>query len=288
MKNLTYLFIGLLLASCDVDSAMLWGNDDGAYDFSNAVLPEDYDYTVDESLVDVFTLESDDNGDKANIYCVYVGDKSKIATDTVILYCHGNGPYLDLFWPKAVHLANLGGKHRYGIMMYDYRGFGKSEGTSTGMGTMMADVNACLDWLKAKGLTGDRMVLLGESLGSIPGTYVAGSSEILVPEKYIYEVPQSQADAIAQGASGLSMPSSFLTDFNFDLLAEMKKYPNQLFWMHGTEDKTAPVENARQVYDAHTGSYKRAVVVEGAPHGLRDYMGIEEWGHEVLDFILHE
>lgn len=285
-KLIMSLLVLVVSVSCDVDSALLWGGPDDGYNFNNAALPEGYNYTVDESLVDVFTLTSDDNGDKAEIYCLYVGDKSKIATDTVILYCHGNGPHLDLFWPKIAQLANLGGKHRYGVLTYDYRGYGSSDGTSTGMGTMLADVNTCLEWLRANGLTGDRMVLLGESLGSIPGTYVAGSSQILVPEKYIYEIPQSTADAIAFGASGLSIPSSFLTDFNFDLLGQMKTFPNQLFWMHGTEDKTAPINNAQVVFDAHEGSFKDKVIIEGAPHGLREYMGIEEWGKEVLEFIV--
>ncbi|MBI1184007.1 alpha/beta fold hydrolase [bacterium] len=285
MKNLIYFLLAMVLVSCDVDSAMLFGETVKTYEFNNAALPADYAYQVDESKVEVFTLTSDDNGNKAEIYCLYLGDKSKIATDTVILYCHGNGPNLQVFWERLAQLANLGGKNHYGILAYDYRGYGLSQGKSTGMGTMLADVDACLQWLKDKGLTGDRFILHGESLGSIPGTYVAGYSQILSPTKYIFEVPQSTADAIGEDASGLSIPSSFLTDFNFDLYTAMKGFKGSLLWMHGTKDQTAPIENARKVYDVFEGKYKESIIVEGAPHGLREYMGIEPWGEDILNFI---
>lgn len=283
---ISFWALGLLVVSCDVDSAMLFGSKGDGYEFTNENLEDGFE--VDESLVDVFTLTSDDNGDKATIYALYVGDKSRIATDTVILYCHGNGPYLDLFWPKIGQLATIGGQHRYGVMAYDYRGFGQSEGTSTGLGTMNADVDACLEWLKANGLTDDRLVILGESLGSIPATYVVGENRVMMPAKYIIEVPQSTADAIAQDAARLSLPSDFLTDFNFNLVAEMARYDGQVLWMHGTEDNVAPIENARKVYDAHNGEYKAAVIVEGAGHGLRWDMGFDEWEKPIFSFILAE
>lgn len=281
------LTLSLAAIGCaDVDSAMLFGGPDKGYLFTNDALPDGYPYQIDESNVSLFTLQSDDNGDKADIYCLYVGDPERISIDTIILFAHGNAPNLDDFWPKIVQLANLGGLHRFGVLAYDYRGYGKSEGRSTGHGTMMADINTCLDWLKAKGLESHRFVLLGESLGSIPGTYVAGESSIMKPMSYIFEVPQSTADAIAHDATGLSLPSSMLTDFNFDLISPMSSYTGALLWMHGTEDKTAPVENARLVFDAHNGVFKKAVVIEGAPHGLREFMGIEQWGQEIENFIL--
>jgi len=279
-------FLGLLLIyGCDVDQAMLRGSEGDGYQFDNEGLKEE-GFEVDEALVDVFTLTSDNNGDEAEIYALYVGDKGRIATDTVILYCHGNGAYLDLFWPKIGQLANIGGRHRYGVMAYDYRGFGQSEGTSTGLGTMNADVDACLEWLKENGLTDDRLIILGESLGSIPATYVVGEKRVMMPAKYIIEVPQSTADAIGQDASGLSLPSSFLTDFNFDLVSQIANYEGYLLWMHGTEDKVAPLENAEKVYEAHRGAYKAKVIVEGAGHGLRWDMGFEEWGKPIYAFII--
>lgn len=284
--NVILIAIGLVSFGCDVDSAMLFGSEGDGYQFTNETLEDGFE--IDESLVSVFTITSDDNGDKAEIYALYVGEKERIASDTIILYCHGNGPHLDLFWPKIGQLATLGGKHRYGVMAYDYRGFGQSEGTSTGLSTMNADVDACLQWLKDNGLSDERLVILGESLGSIPATYVVGEKRVMTPAKYIIEVPQSTADAIGQDAAGLSLPSDFLTDFNFDLVSQIANYKGYLLWMHGTDDAVAPIENARKVYDAHNGVYKASVIVEGAGHGLRWDMGFDEWGSPILTFIQGE
>ena len=65
------------------------------------------------------------------IHAVYLGNIADIATDTIILYCHGNRDHLDFYWPRIKLLANVGGKNRYGVLAMDYRGFGLSEGPAT-------------------------------------------------------------------------------------------------------------------------------------------------------------
>lgn len=290
MKNYIHIaFLSIIVLSftqcADVDSAMLFGGPDEGYLFNNDLLPDEYQ--VDENLVEIFTLISSGEGvDDAEIAAVYVGDKNDIANDTVILYCHGNAPSMDIFWPVAAQLANIQGKHHYGVMMYDYRGFGRSKGTSTGLESMEADLSACMTWLKEQGLTDDRLVLFGNSLGTIPAGHWVAEEQILNTDKLILEVPQSSANAIGQDATGLSIPASFLTDFTFDIPESVANYSGDLLWMHGTEDRTAPINNARQIYQAHNGNYKDSVVIENAPHGLREYMGAKEWGKAIGDFLL--
>ena len=111
----------------------------------------DESYKIDKDSINLFTLTSNDAGDQAKIYAVYIGDMSRIQTDTVILYHHGNKWHMDWYWQRAKLLANIGKKHRFGVLMYDYRGYGLSEGTPTETG-MYADANACVDWLKSKGI----------------------------------------------------------------------------------------------------------------------------------------
>jgi len=88
------------------------------------------------------------------------------------------------------------------------------------------------------------MVVFANSLGSLPaGPAAAGGSRITV-EKLVMEVPQSSADVIMQNATGLSLPSSMITEYNFDLGQEYGNYPGELLWMHAEEDDVAPVETA--------------------------------------------
>ena len=62
--------------------------------------------------------------------------------------------------------------------MFDYRGFGNSTGQSENIETMIADVEACASWLFGKGLSNDRLILYGYSLGTLPGSHVAGESTL--------------------------------------------------------------------------------------------------------------
>ncbi len=144
----------------------------------------DSSYNIPASKFNYFTLESKGEKDKNSfkIHCVYLGDMSRIGIDTVILYCHGNKDHMDFYWQRAKLLANTGGKDRYGVMMFDYRGYGLSEGKPTEEG-MYADADACMRWLKAKGLTGNRFVIYGFSLGTAPACELTANPRALTPQK---------------------------------------------------------------------------------------------------------
>jgi fermentation-respiration switch protein FrsA (DUF1100 family) len=280
-KVLFCIALGFVFTSCsDIGSFMLYGGD-GDYIFTNADL--DPEYHVDEDKLHLFTAPSDDD----TIYGLFLGDFSQIESDTIIVYLHGNAPSMDGFWSTVAVMANLGGKHRYGVVMYDYRGFGKSTGTSRNEETMAADYDAIMLWLEDRGLESDRMVVFANSLGSLPaGPAAAGGSRIPI-EKLVLEVPQSSANVIMQNSTGLSLPSSMITEYNFDIGKNMEDYTEQLLWMHGGLDDVAPLETAMGAVQRHNGSYYREEVYQDAGHGLRWDIGTEEWSRVLHEFILH-
>ncbi|MDA8567154.1 alpha/beta hydrolase [Schleiferiaceae bacterium] len=280
-KVLFCIALGFVFTSCsDIGSFMLYGGD-GDYIFTNADL--DPEYHVDEDKLHLFTAPSDDD----TIYGLFLGDFSQIESDTIIVYLHGNAPSMDGFWSTVAVMANLGGKHRYGVVMYDYRGFGKSTGTSRNEETMAADYDAIMLWLEDRGLESDRMVVFANSLGSLPaGPAAAGGSRIPI-EKLVLEVPQSSANVIMQNSTGLSLPSSMITEYNFDIGKNMEDYTEQLLWMHGALDDVAPLETAMGAVQRHNGSYYREEVYQDAGHGLRWDIGTEEWSRVLHEFILH-
>jgi len=280
-KVLFCIALGFVFTSCsDIGSFMLYGGD-GDYIFTNADL--DPEYHVDEDKLHLFTAPSDDD----TIYGLFLGDFSQIESDTIIVYLHGNAPSMDGFWSTVAVMANLGGKHRYGVVMYDYRGFGKSTGTSRNEETMAADYDAIMLWLEDRGLESDRMVVFANSLGSLPaGPAAAGGSRIPI-EKLVLEVPQSSANVIMQNSTGLSLPSSMITEYNFDIGNNMEDYTEQLLWMHGALDDVAPLETAMGAVQRHNGSYYREEVYQDAGHGLRWDIGTEEWSRVLHEFILH-
>tara|TARA_Y100000385_G_scaffold291157_1_gene367535 strand:- start:93 stop:977 length:885 start_codon:yes stop_codon:yes gene_type:complete len=294
MKKNSHLFLLIIalsnLCSCDIDVALLRGNKvEYIFPPGDSLDP----YAVDSDKVIVMELVSKEDGENgvspAMISGVYVGDTSKIAQDTIILYLHGNSGSLNGYWDPIRQMANIGGHHRYGVLAIDYRGFGNSEGISSSIFTMRQDLFAALDFLRDMGLEEDRLIVYGLSLGSLPSCQEAGDQlASLKINKLIIESPQSSANLFFQDATGLSAPSSMLTDYNFDLIESISKYNGQLQWMHGANDMIAPFENAKAIYDAHSGIYKESHILPLGGHYFRWDFGFENWGNVIHDFILNQ
>lgn len=228
----------------------------------------DASYKIPDSLVHLFTLNSQGPGESSptKIYAVYIGSLTRIATDTVIMYCHGNKDHMDFYWPRAQLLANTGGKNHYGVLMIDYRGYGLSEGKPT-EDALYNDVDAALQWLKGRGLSNNRLVMYGFSMGTAPATKLTAHPRSMIPCKLLLEAPFASAEAMVQDASALALPGSFATDLQLQNAEEIKIVQQPFFWIHGIDDDFLNINTQGQVvYNNYRGSYKEAHKVPGAGH----------------------
>lgn len=287
----------LLCAGCFRLDSNLFNPDttiDGYYQDDYAK-PDEWDihpdagYAIADSNIHLFTLQSRVDGEPQaeSIYALYLGQTSRIATDTVIVYCHGNYAHMDVYWQRAKLLANLGHKHRFGVLMMDYRGFGLSSGSASEEG-MYADVAACLAWLQGMGLTGDRLVMYGFSLGSAPATELTAHPRALTPRKLILEAPFASAEMMAQEGTGLAVPGSFFTNLKIDNAEEIKRVQQPFLHIHGIDDHFLSFENhGMSVWRNYGGAHGVQVPVPGAGHGnVVGTMGAEAYSAEVLGFIV--
>jgi pimeloyl-ACP methyl ester carboxylesterase len=253
----------------------------GPVDF---IVPEKY--KIPDSLVTIFTLQSDDNGDKATVYAEYVGDINRISKDTVIMYCHGNKNHMDYYWQRTKLIANIGGKNHYGVLTLDYRGFGLSNGTPTESG-MYADVDAGLAWLKDHGLTNDRLIMYGYSLGTAPAAKLTAEPRSLTPSKLILQSPFASAEVMVQDGSGLALPGSFFTSLKIDVAEKIKHIQQPFLWIHGVNDDFLKIAtHGEVVYKNYQGIYKEAHRIEGATHvNIEPTIGYENYLKVMGDFI---
>lgn len=260
-----------------------WDNYTGLQDFKL-----DDSYKIQDSMHHVFTLNSkgptDDKSYK--IYASYLGEISRIATDTVILYCHGNKWHMDFYWQRAKLLAHIGSKHRFGVMFLDYRGYGLSEGDPSEDG-LYADVDAAMQWLQSKGLTGNRLIVYGFSMGSAPSCELTANPRTLIPAKLCLEAPFASSAVMAADGSGLDLPSSFVTNLKIDNAEEIKKVKQDFCWIHGTQDLFLNIKtHGELIYKNHTGGYKEAHRIAGADHGnVVTSMGFENYLNTLEKFI---
>lgn len=245
-------------------------------------------FPIADSMTHLFSLQSLAPGETepTTIQALYIGDLNRIATDTVILYCHGNGGHMDAYWPRMKLLASVGSMHRYGVMAMDYRGYGLSDGTPTEEG-LYADVDACMEWLQSRGLTSDRLAIYGYSMGSAPATELTAHPRSLEPHWLMHESPFASAAVMVQDASTLNMPGSFYTNLKIDNADEIRSvnYPYLLF--HGEEDDFLRIStHGEVVFKNYQGVHGEFVRVPGADHGeVPPMVGFAPYRQHILDLL---
>jgi pimeloyl-ACP methyl ester carboxylesterase len=294
MKHFCFLAIVFLFSGCLKLDSNLYNNDNAISGYLFDDYKGEQDFILDETfkipapLIHPFTLKSQTKTESqaVTIHAVYIGDLQKITTDTVILYCHGNKWHMDFYWQRAKLLAHTNGKNRYGVLMMDYRGYGLSEGEPTEEG-MYTDVEVCLQWLKERGLTSERLITYGFSLGSAPACELTANPRSLTPKKLILEAPFASAAVMVQDASSLDMPAEYFTDLKIDNAEEIKKVSQPLLWIHGLNDNFLNYKtHGEVVFKNHGGRYKQQELIEQADHGeVPEKMGFTNYLETTGKFI---
>jgi fermentation-respiration switch protein FrsA (DUF1100 family) len=160
-----------------------------------------------------------------------------------ILYCHGNAEQVgDL----ADLLAHLRDTLQASIFVFDYRGYGHSEGRPDEAGCI-ADGRAAQHWLaKRVGVKPSQIVLLGRSLGG--GVAVALAADDGAQALVLENTFPALVDVAARHFPWL--PVRWLMDNRYDSLSRIQRYSGPLFQIHGTLDDLIPPSFGRQLFDA--------------------------------------
>ena len=163
-----------------------------------------------------------------------------------------------------------------------------SEGSST-ESSLYADVNTTMMWLKNMGLTGDRLVLYGFSLGTSAATELTANPTVLTPMKLILEAPFASVEKMQQDANAISVPRAMYADIVLDNAEEIKKVNQPFLWIHGIDDSFVNISNGELVYANHPGQENITKFARRIPEGEHSTvpraMGSNEYINLVADFI---
>lgn len=261
----------------------------GSYQFENysgGEITIDEAYAIDGADRTLITLTSVDKStnESYTIYGVYIGDLNTISTDTVVLYLHGQALHMDHYWTRAALLANVGGKLNHGVLMIDYRGYGMSEGTSSEQG-LYEDTDAAISWLKEHGVTGERMVYYGFSLGAIPAIDRAAYRNDIKPYKLIIESPLASVEHLVQSSTLINIDPGFVTTLEFNNAEKIKDVSADLMWLHGKEDTYISIDNGELIYNNHNTGSKIAYRIDNSGHsGVPPKMGFENYLEALTQF----
>ena len=175
----------------------------------------------------------------------------------VVLFCHGNGGNIT---HRADDIRALHDRVGAAVLIFDYRGYGKSEGKPDEPG-VLADARAARTWLAQKaGVAENRIVLMGESLGgAVAVDLAADGARALILENTFSSMPDVAAFHYPW------VPVRLLMRTRFDSAAKIRSYHGPLFQSHGDRDSIVPLEFAKRLFDA-ANEPKQFLLVEGADH----------------------
>jgi len=184
-------------------------------------------------------------------------NKSQMATGSVLLL-HGNAENISTHIGSVYWLPARG----FNVFLFDYRGYGKSEGTATLQGSMQ-DIDAALQWLQNNAnIDPTRIVVLGQSLGGAMGTYaLANNGQAKTIRALILDSVFSDYQQIAQEKLSdfwvtwpLQYPLSWLVTGDYAPAEAIGHYnPTPVLVIQGQNDTIVPPHHAQQLFlQAHT------------------------------------
>lgn len=257
----------LALSSCKLDKLLFNTKSLSSYSLSKAVIPDSARVMV--SLV----------SRGKTIYGFYV--KSALGRqDRTILYCHGNRESIEQYWDRVELLYRAG----YAIFIFDYEGFGMSEGECSEE-ALYADGRAALNYVRSRpDVIPGNIIYYGYSLGCVVAIDLAAYER--APKVLICEAPFASGEAIVQSGALLDIPGSVALKGNFDNASKIRLNHSPLLIFHGTDDRFVDMtKNAQVVFD-NANQPKKFIQVPGAGHTTIPWtMGADEYLRNLEAFI---
>jgi fermentation-respiration switch protein FrsA (DUF1100 family) len=167
-----------------------------------------------------------------------------------VLYCHGNGEHISF---NAELAAQLRDSLQASVFLFDYRGYGKSEGRPSESGCI-ADGHAAQNWLANRmGIKPSEVVLMGRSLGGAVAVALASEvgAQALIVETSFSTMPDVAAALYPW------LPVRWAMDNRYDSLSRIKKYSGPYIQSHGTGDSLVPIAMARTLFDVAPSANKK-------------------------------
>ena len=159
-----------------------------------------------------------------------------------LLFCHGNAGNI------SHRLASLEIFHRLGlaVLIFDYRGYGQSEGRPSEQGTYR-DAEAAWRYLtEQRAVPPTEIFLFGRSLGAAVATHLAARQPVggLIIESAFTSVPDLAAELYP------FLPARWLARFSYDTRDMLRAVSSPVLVIHSREDDIIPFHHGRHLYQA--------------------------------------
>lgn len=177
--------------------------------------------------------------DGVTLACWYVPAEG---AEQTVLFCHGNGGNI------SHRLDTLKMFHELGLscLTVDYRGYGKSTGKPTEIGTKI-DILAGFQWLiEEKGMRPEEIILFGRSLG---GSVAATIARDINPAGLVIESCFTSFDDIGSHYYPW-LPVRLFSRYNYNTVEAVKQVTCPVLVIHSPDDEIIPYKFGQQIFAA--------------------------------------
>lgn len=199
---------------------------------------------------------------------------SAVNPRATLLYVHGNAGNIT---GRREIIRLLNQRLGLSVLIFDYRGYGRSQGSPTEAG-MYADTRAARRWLSEHaGVPELDIVLLGNSLGGAIAVDLAArdGARGLILENTFTTLPDVAAFHYRY------LPVHWLLGTRFDSLAKLRHYHGPLLQTHGDADDVVPYELGKKLFEV-ANEPKQFVHIAGGNH---DWVPVEAYIQAMDQFI---
>ncbi len=262
-------FLSVLSGCVDLDNQLFNSTKLSSYQLSSAVIPD--------SSRELVTMTS--QGKK--IYGVFVRSNGAHGNITV-LYCHGNRDHLQYYWDRVELIYRMG----FNVFIFDYQGFGMSEGTTSESG-LYSDGRAALSYIRSRpDVIAPNIVFYGFSLGNVVSIDLAAN--VFTPKAIVAEAPFASSSTLVQSGTLLDIPSSYVMKGEYNNAEKIKSVHAPLLIIHGESDKFIDIDKNSTVIFENANQPKQFVRVPGADHSeIPAKLGEVNYIDLVQQFIVH-
>ena len=191
-------------------------------------------------LFDDVNFESED---KTNLHGWFLKPKNGSKIKGTVVFHHGNAGSMGYHLPFVTWMVKAG----YQVLMYDYRGYGKSGGDIKRKG-LIEDTRAAINYAKTrKDVDGKKIISYGHSLGGAKS--LAGLGERMIPgvRGVISFAGFASYEDMARKFAGQTGADLVTDDHSPRDLVE-KISPVPILIVHGDKDRTVPLEQGELLF----------------------------------------
>ncbi|MGA7266958.1 MAG: alpha/beta hydrolase [Aestuariivirga sp.] len=168
------------------------------------------------------------------------------------------------------------GDNGFGALFVSYRGFGGSSGTMSEAG-LVSDGVAAYDWLTAQGVSADRILVVGESLGTGVAVQLAAQRSVAA---LALEAPYTATVDVGAEIYWW-LPVRLLMKDRFLSRDHIRNVRAPVLIVHGDADRLIPVAHGQRLFEL-ASEPKEIEIIPGGRHDV--ILEPEVWTREVAFF----